>query len=183
MLFRSEEAVFSAASANPLNSNLEYHAFMASWKQVFFLPDTKNIAYFFSLNAMSSSPLAYQNRLGGFDSVRGFGLNRVISLDTARANLEYRFTLLKWKIPFFDIDRVILQSCAFLDAGYGWNVAQIDPVTGKNTQNESAILYSAGAGLRAIFVHFANAIARLDFARAIRPDEGFNISFGVGQFF
>ncbi|MGZ3683460.1 MAG: hypothetical protein ACXVCI_06385, partial [Bdellovibrionota bacterium] len=64
-----------------------------------------------------------------------------------------------------------------------WNSAGIDLSTGQNTQKDTRFLYSAGAGLRAIFLHFANATVRLDVARAIVPQEGFNVGFGVGQFF
>lgn len=182
-LEQGHELRLGVSGANLFQTALEYHAVTVSWKHVIFLPDTRNVAYFVSLGAMNPAPLAYQFRLGGFDSVRGFGMNRTFGLDVARANLEYRSTLFTYRIPFWDLDRVVFQSCFFTDAGATWNSAGIDLVTGANTQKDTRTLYSAGVGLRAIFLHFASAIGRLDVAKALTPSEGYNVSFGIGQFF
>jgi outer membrane protein assembly factor BamA len=177
------ELTMQIADANPTTSSMEYHSATASWKQVFFLPDTKNLAYYISASHMSAAPLSYQFRLGGFDSVRGFAMNRVFGLDIARTNLEYRSTFLKWEIPFFDLGPMVLQDCVFTDLGASWNSAGIDLVSLRNTQRDTRWLYSAGLGLRAIFLHFADATARIDLAKALYPQEGFNVAFGIGQFF
>ncbi|MGZ3654060.1 MAG: BamA/TamA family outer membrane protein [Bdellovibrionota bacterium] len=182
-LEQGHELIVSGFDANPANPDRDYHGVQAAWKQVIFLPDTRNIAYYLGFSHMTSAPVAYQFRLGGFDSVRGFGVNRIFGLDSARANFEYRSTILIAKMPFFDLDRMVLQGAFFSDLGNSWNSAGIDLSTGQNTQKDTRFLYSAGAGLRAIFLHFANATVRLDVARAIVPQEGFNVGFGVGQFF
>jgi outer membrane protein assembly factor BamA len=182
-LEQGHELRVGITSANPTNVGIDYHSASVSWKQVFFLPDTRNVAYYVSFGHVTAAPLAYQYRLGGFDSIRGFSMNRVFGLDVARANLEYRSTILTWRIPYFDLDRLVLQWCAFTDAGSSWNSAGIDLATGQNTQKDTRVLYSAGMGVRGIFLHFAAAIARIDVAKAIYPREGYNVAFGIGQFF
>jgi len=182
-LEEGHELGLSAFGANPAQANLAYYGAQIAWKHVTFLPDTRNLAYFLRFSHMTAAPLAYQFRLGGFDSVRGFATNRIFGLDSARANFEYRATILKWKIPALDLGPVVLQGALFTDAGQSWNSAGIDLATGAPTQKSKLFLYSAGTGLRAIFLRFANALARIDVAKAVEPNEGFNVAFGVGQFF
>lgn len=182
-LEEGHELGLSVFDANPFNTNLDYHGGQISWKHVIFVPDTCNLAYYLSFSHMTSAPVAYQYRLGGFDSVRGFAMNRIFGLDSLRANFEYRATILTWKIPVFDLGRMVLQGALFTDAGESWNSAGIDSVTGANMQTGNRFLYSAGTGVRAILLHFANALVRLDVAKAVEPSEGYNVAFGVGQFF
>ena len=182
-LEQGHELTVSVFAANPLDSDRDYHGATVSWKQVFYFPDTRNVAYFLSIGHMTSAPLAYQYRLGGFDSVRGFSVNRIFGPDSAHANLEYRSTIFIYKIPFWDLDRMVLQSCIFTDGGASWNSAGLDNVTGQGLQRDTRLLYSVGAGVRAIFLHFANATARIDVAKAVVPREGYNVAFGIGQFF
>jgi len=182
-LEQGQEFTANFAASNVGNSERDFYSTSLSWKQVFFLPDTKNLAYFIHLNHTNQSPLAYQFRLGGFDSVRGFSTNRTIGLDTVRANFEYRSTFWAHRFEWLDLGRVVFQSCLFTDIGSSWSSAGIDLSSGVATQKGSRLLYSAGAGIRAIFLHFSNAILRLDMAKAIFPNEGYNVGFGVGQFF
>ena len=182
-LEQGHELSLAGSYANPLHPDRDYHSFEAAWKQVFYLPETRNIAYFLQAGHMTSAPVAYQFRLGGFDSVRGFSMNRVFGLDFARLNLEYRSTLLVYQIPFWDLGRMVLQGCVFTDGGSAWNAAGVDAASGALTQKSIRALYSAGAGLRTIFLHFANATARIDLAKTLVPQEGYNVAFGIGQFF
>jgi outer membrane protein assembly factor BamA len=181
-LEQGHELTLSAFDANPFNSERDYHGAQVAWKQVIFLPDTRNLAYYVSFSHMTAAPVAYQYRLGGFDSVRGFAMNRIFGLDSARANFEYRATLFTWKLPVFELGRMVMQGALFTDAGDSWHSANID-ANGRTTQTATRFLYSAGAGFRAFFLHFANALVRLDVAKAVEPNEGFNVAFGVGQFF
>jgi outer membrane protein assembly factor BamA len=181
-LEQGHELTLSGFDANPFNPQRDYHGAQAAWKHVIFLPDTRNIAYYLSFAHMTAAPIAYQYRLGGFDSVRGFAMNRIFGLDSARANFEYRATLFTCKLPVFDVGRMVMQGALFTDAGDSWHSANID-LSGHATQTGTRFLYSAGAGVRAFFLHFANALVRLDVAKAVEPNEGFNVAFGVGQFF
>jgi len=182
-LEQGQELTIAGSLANFANPDRDYHAVTLSWKQVFYLPETRNIAYYLSVGHMSSAPIAYQFRLGGFDSVRGFSMNRTLGLDNARANLEYRTTLWSHRFEFLDLDRVIFQGCLFTDTGTSWNSAGMDPAAGVSTQSATRFLYSVGTGIRAIALRFSNATIRLDLARSVVPNEGFNVGFGVGQFF
>jgi outer membrane protein assembly factor BamA len=181
-LEQGHELTFSSGFANPLHPPYEYQSATVSWKDVYYFPDTKNVAYFLSVGTMSRAPLAYQFRLGGFDTVRGFATNRAIGRTFARGSFEYRATLWRHQFPFLDLDRVILQGCAFSDVGEMWKLAGQN-LAGSHTQNGSLALGSVGIGIRAILLKFSDAILRIDAARAVFPKEGMNISFGVGQFF
>ncbi|MGZ3695595.1 MAG: BamA/TamA family outer membrane protein [Bdellovibrionota bacterium] len=181
-LEEGHELTLAGTVANPLHEHYGSYAAAVSWKDVYYLPESKNIAYFLSAGATSPVPVGYQFRLGGFDSVRGFETDRAIGRFYGRGNFEYRASVWKHKFSILDIDRVVLQGCAFSDVGSVWRMAELDS-SGKRTQSGTRALGSVGLGIRAIFLHFSSAILRIDAARALFPNEGVNISFGIGQFF
>jgi hypothetical protein len=78
------------------------------------------------------------------------------------------------------IGEVIFQGCVFQDLGLMWNSYDLLQTSRTNSR---LFMLSEGAGLRLNFLRFAGAIVRIDLARTVTPDEGWGLSFGVGQFF
>lgn len=177
------ELTLKTSVANPFKKDLTYETGEISWKHLIYLPGNRNFGYFLSSGVMGDAPLAYRFHLGGFDSVRGFDANRAIGSTYARGNIEFRDYLGSLKVPLFELDRVIFQDVAFFDSGKVWSIGFQDPGTRIFSQGGDLFLASAGIGIRAFFVRFSGATARLDFAKTITPTEGFGISFGAEQFF
>ena len=163
------ELTIAPTAANFFGGSSSYEQMIATYKRTIILPYNINLAGFTGAGVMTSAPLPYQFRLGGFDTVRGFGANRGMGTAYWNGSVEFRPTLLAVKFPLLDL--VVLQGCVFTDAGW------IDTIQG------GLALFSAGVGVRFNFAQFASSIARFDLARAIEPSEGYDLSFGLSQFF
>lgn len=167
-------------AANFFGPAQAYQGFEASFKQVYVLPHYGNFAYFIFAGAMSLAPAPYEFEVGGYTNVRGFITARQIGPYVTYSNVEYRPLLFKYRFKAPYIDLVAVQGCVFNDVGSAFGDSTL---TGDQGAKNINLLWSAGLGLRANFLHFAGAIVRLDVARTVHPDEGLGLSFGVGQFF
>jgi outer membrane protein assembly factor BamA len=129
---------------------------------------------------MSDGGPNFLYNVGGYYNVRGYSDMREFGRNMTFANFEWRPYLFehRWKILWADL--MVVQGCIFSDAGSAWGDSSL---TGQSQESDFHPLWSAGLGLRVNMVKFAGAIARLDWARTISPDEGIGFSFGVGQFF
>ena len=161
------------AISNAFNEEQRFTQLESSFKFVRIIPPADNIAILLTGGTMAEAPLSYRFHLGGYDSVRGYSMYRMIGSHYIRTSLEYRPRLVTIPLPFFDLDRVVIQGCVFSDSGMMWNVLG-------STQGS---LTSAGAGIRLNFLRFAGAILRFDWAQTISPNEGIGFSFSAGQFF
>ncbi|HEY8278202.1 MAG TPA: hypothetical protein VIH99_01175 [Bdellovibrionota bacterium] len=173
------EFKIAPTSANFFAGNLAYHQLVLSYKRTMIWSGDSNFAYFLGGGIMSPSPTPYQFHLGGLDTVRGFSAYRYFGDRYLNGKVEFRPKLTSFRIPLFDIDRIVLQGCVFIDSGL------ISGASGtvRGTPRSSLGLVSAGLGLRGIAEKFSDAIARLDFGHTVHPREGFDLSFGVGQAF
>ena len=163
------ELTFAPSSTDFLDGASAYHQLVMTFKQTAILPRNINLALFTGAGVMTSAPTPYQFRIGGFDTVRGFGANRGIGTAYWNGNFEIRPTLLSGRIPVAGL--TALQGCLFTDAG--WIEGAQGPLG----------LLSSGIGGRLIFAQFSNALIRIDLARTISPFEGAGLSFSLGQFF
>jgi outer membrane protein assembly factor BamA len=161
------ELTIAPSAANLFSSEHAMAQLVMSYKRAFILSQTTNLAYYLNGGIMSDAPTPYQFRLGGFDSVRGFSMNRAIGTKYLYGNFEYRPTLLTHRFNWSALDFVAVQGCLFLDSGWMPGIT----------------LISAGAGIRLILVRFSGAIIRMDYARTLSPSEGAELSFSIGQFF
>ena len=166
-LEEGHELTFAPTSANFFSSQYSYSQIVMDYKLTHILPHNANFGMYLSVGMMTPAPSAYLFRMGGYDSVRGFTTNRMIGPMYFNSNLEYRPTLFTYRFKWDLIDLVALQGCLFTDSALIGSLPMV----------------SAGAGVRLIFVKYSNAILRLDFGQTITPAEGYDISFGVGQFF
>ena len=164
-------------SANVFSQSELYTQLVITYKKVF-LDQNTNYAMFFNLGAMTSAPIPYLFRLGGYDTVRGFSTNRALGRYYAINSLEYRPYLTRFSLPL--VGQTIVQGAVFEDGGMMWNSNDLSQSAEVNSQRG---LLSAGVGLRLNVLRFAGAIMRIDAAQTISPSEGFGISLGVGQFF
>ena len=144
-----------------------------SLKRTWIVGDDANLAAWASAGVMTDTAYINQYRLGGYDTVRGFATDRFRGTLTSNASVEFRPKLWSHRYSFLDLDWVVLQGAVFADLGWIFD----------RQQQAGLGLVSAGGGLRLIFVRFSNAILRLDWARSVSPSEGWDFSFGVGQFF
>jgi len=151
---------------------------MASYKYVTVLPNQANFGFFVGATASTPAPSPYQPEVGGYYNLRGYIDSREVGPYNMYSSVEYRPLLMTTHLWIADL--LVIQGCLFTDAGSAWGDTTL---TGESANLHPNILWSAGLGLRFNFLHFAGAILRLDAARTINPDEGFGISFGVGQFF
>ena len=117
---------------------------------------------------------SYLFRSGGLREIRGFIDAYFAGATMARANVEWRWDVLRTKV----VVPAIGQLAAFADGGYVGRrrgaVAGLD--------YEGPIL-SAGVGVRGIPVPFARAVGRIDVAAGLVPRRTFDISFSGQQFF
>ena len=182
---QGSEFTVTPAFANPFRDQYHIESLSAAYKRVFYLPNRHNFAFYLGGGLMSKAPLAYQFRLGGFESIRGFSANRAMGLEYLRSNWEFRSAIWGSRIKVFDIGKFILQSCAFTDFGTMLRLSRINPSDANSSvyQNGTLLMSSAGIGLRIIFLELSGASIRIDWAKTLTPKEGSNISFGVGQFF
>ena len=171
------EFTLAPTAANFFNQSQSYTQLVTTFKKVF-LDNNTNYAMFFNLGAMTSAPIPYLFRLGGYDTVRGFSTNRALGQYYAINSLEYRPYLTRFSLPL--IGQTIVQGAVFEDGGMMWNSNDLSQSTEVNSQRG---LLSAGVGFRFNVLRFAGAIMRIDAAQTISPSEGFGISLGVGQFF
>ena len=163
--------------ANFFDQKKSYSRLGVSYKRVQLIGNS-NFAYVARAGAMSAAPIPYLFRLGGYDSVRGFTTNRALGQYFVVNNLEYRPYLFRLRLPL--IGDVIAQGNLFQDSGIIWNSSDLSKTRRVNSR---LILLSHGLGVRLNFLRFAGSIIRLDVARTAIPNEGWGMSFGVGQFF
>ena len=151
---------------------------VATYKRVF-LHDNTNYAIFLNAGAMTTAETPYQFRLGGYDTVRGFTTNRAIGRLYAANNLEFRPYLFRFESEL--TGQLILQGCLFQDFGY---MRDANSFTGSTaSQKRDLVLLSEGVGIRFNVLRFSGAILRIDGAKAVVPDEGWDVSVTFGQFF
>ncbi len=118
----------------------------------------------------TSNLLQNQFYLGGLFEVRGYVDRRFRGSSYWKANLEYR-------VPSYRSRWFVLQHVAFTDFG-----AIADSF--ENLLDSGNTYFSSiGAGLRFISPKIYRFNARLDVARALGDDGGFDVSFGLQQFF
>jgi len=176
-LEQGHEWTIAPTTANFFGYPKSYSTFVTTYKKVFLDANT-NYAFFINTGAMTSAPIPYLFRLGGYDTVRGFSTNRAIGRYYINDNLEYRPYLTRFPLPL--IGEVVMQGNIFTDSAIMWNSSDLAQTRGVNSE---LTLLSVGTGVRFNFMRFAGAILRIDFARTVTPDEGWGASLGVGQFF
>lgn len=176
------ELTIHPSAANFFGPVAAYQGLDVNYKYVKILPHGANFGFNIFAGSMSQAPPPYEYQVGGYSNLRGYANSRQTGPYIAVESIEYRPLIYKtrWSPLGIDLDWVVLQGCIFSDAGSAWGDATL---TGDPGSQEFRPLWSAGAGVRLNFLHFAGAIMRLDFARTINPDEGWGVSFGVGQFF
>jgi hypothetical protein len=175
------ELTLRPSSANFLGSAPNYQSLEISYKSVFLQPNQDTLAIYLNGSVMSPhTPPPYQFQVGGYSNVRGYIDSRQVGPYMFHANFEYRPLLYTDHWEFLSLDLVAIQGCVFTDVGSAWGDAVL---TGDEGAKQINPLWSVGAGVRLNLVRFAGATARLDVARTIRPDEGWGMAFGVGQFF
>jgi len=179
-LENGHELTFHTTAANFLGPVQAYQGIDGSFKKVYLLPHEGNFAYFIFAGGMSLAPPPYEYEVGGYANIRGYITDRQVGPYISYANMEYRPLLFKYRFSAPYIDLVAVQGCVFTDAGSAWGDSTL---TGDQASKNINLLWSAGLGFRANFLHFAGAIIRMDLARTLHPDEGLGLSFGVGQFF
>ena len=185
-LEEGQEITLQPSTANFFGPVQAYQGFDIRYKKVFRVGEADNLALDFFAGAMSQAPAPYEYQVGGYLNLRGYSDSRQVGPYTALGNIEYRPFIYKHRFgrildaDLFDVDLVALQACIFSDFGSAWGDSTL---TGDPGTQELNVLWSAGVGFRVNFLHYAGAILRLDLARTIRPDEGWGLSFGVGQFF
>lgn len=176
-LEQGQEITLAPTFSNFFDGHRNYETVVATYKRVFLAGNT-NFAMFFNSGAMTSAPVPYLFRLGGYDTVRGFSTNRAMGRYYVNDSLEYRPYLTRFKIPF--AGETVLQGNLFTDGALMWNSADLSKT---RLVNSEISLLSVGAGVRFNFLRFAGAIVRIDFAKTITPEEGWGSAIGVGQFF
>ncbi len=130
-----------------------------------------NLGLQLRLGYTGTNLLHFQNFLGGFESVRGFGDGQFRGRAFWHGNLEYR-------IPSLQTSWIVLQHAAFADVGRVGATAR--DVLGTTAGNTAA---SAGGGIRIISPKVFRLSIRFDLAYALYPQSGLGISFGTQQFF
>ncbi len=164
--------------ANMFDSRSNYFQLVLTYKKIF-LKDNTNYALFFNFGAMSPAETPYQFRLGGYDTIRGFTTNRAIGRFYAINSLEFR--------PYFFrvsselIGQIVVQGCVFQDVGIMHDANHFDAASA--SQAKDFTMLSEGVGLRLSALKFAGAVLRIDVAKAVVPNEGLDVSLGLGQFF
>jgi hypothetical protein len=141
----------------------------------FFLPAPgHNLCLQLLLQGTSGEEESFFFRAGGLREIRGFTDAYFVGAFMARANAE-------WRIDMFRADVVfpwVGQLAAFADGGFvgrkEGTIAGVDHRGG---------ILSIGAGIRAIPVPFARAVARIDVATGLVPRRTIDISFSGQQFF
>lgn len=118
----------------------------------------------------TSDLLQNQFYLGGLLEVRGYVDRRFRGSNYWKANFEYR-------VPSYRSRWFVLQHVAFTDFG------AIANSFGSLFDSGNTYFSSIGAGLRFISPKIYRFNARLDVARALADDGGFDVSFGLQQFF
>ena len=113
-------------------------------------------------------------RAGGQREIRGFLDSYFQGQRLLRANLEWRFDVLRTNL----LVPVIGQLAAFTDLG--WVSGRANAVAGLPYEGSIA---SAGIGVRGIPIPFARAVGRIDVATALWPIRRFDLSFSGQQFF
>ncbi len=171
------EFTLAPVFANSFDRTANYVQLVSSYKQVFLHGNT-NYALYLNAGAMSQTETPDLFRLGGYDSVRGFSTNRAVGRSYATSSLEFRPYLFRLSSDL--TGELVFQGCVFQDAAIMWNANQFQ---GVSMQAANLPLLSEGAGLRMNILRFSGAIARIDAAKAVSPDEGWDVSIGVGQFF
>ncbi len=134
------------------------------------LKHQQNIGINVVLGHTTSKLLQNQFYLGGLQEVRGYVDRRFKGSDYWKSNIEYR-------IPSYRSRWFVLQHVAFTDFG------QISDSFQNLFSSESTKFASAGTGLRFISPKIYRFNARLDFARTFGSENGFDVSFGLQQFF
>ena len=168
--------------ANLLGPGPKYTAIEFDAKKVMIIGPhhNDNLALFFSTSHMGSGGPSYLYEVGGYANVRGYPDLREVGRRIAYTNIEYRPFLFSHRWDFLGLDLMAVQGCLFSDFGAAWD----DPtLTREEAARDFRPLWSVGSGLRINMVKFAGAILRFDLARTIKPDEGMDFSFGIGQFF
>lgn len=177
-LEQGQEVTFMPSFANLADSSKSITQMVATLKRVFLHDDT-NYAVFFNLGFMTPTEIPYQFRLGGFDTIRGFSTNRAIGRQYAANSLEFRPYLFRLETGL--VGPVVAQGCVFQDVGF---MHEANSFTGSGLpQKTDLTLLSEGVGFRLNFLSFASAILRVDAAKAVIPNEGWDFSVATGQFF
>jgi len=176
-LEQGQEITFAPTSANFFDGRRAYSTAVATYKKVF-LDGNTNYAIFLNSGAMTTAPVPYLFRLGGYDTVRGFSTNRAMGRYYINDSIEYRPYLARFKIPL--AGETVLQGNLFTDGAVMWNSTNLAQT--RLVDSEISLL-SVGAGVRFNFLRFAGAVVRIDFAKTVTPEEGWGSAIGVGQFF
>lgn len=176
-LEQGEELTFAPVVANVFDRTASYAQFVMTYKKVILHGNT-NYALFLNSGAMTTAEVPYLFRLGGYDTNRGFATNRAIGRLYATSSLEFRPYFFRFETELSG--QVVVQGCVFQDSGVMWSANQFSR---GSPQSDRLPLLSEGFGLRANFLRFSGAIVRIDAAKSVSPDEGWDISLGIGQFF
>ena len=141
----------------------------------YFLPwPAHNLCLQLLFQATSGTQESFLFRSGGLREIRGFIDAYFAGASMARANLEWRWDVLRTDL----ILPAVGQLAAFSDAGYVGR--RRGAVAGLDYEG---MIWSAGLGVRGIPIPFARAVGRIDFAAGLVPRRTIDVSFSGQQFF
>jgi len=143
--------------------------------RAYFVPlPANNLCVQTVVQTTTGSQESYLFRSGGLREIRGFTDAYFAGATMVRANLEWRWDVLRTTV----LVPVIGQLAAFTDGGYVGR--RRGAVSGLDYEGP---IFSAGVGVRGIPIPFARAVGRIDFAVGMVPTRTVDVSFSGQQFF